>query len=74
MKVIGIILILVGIALIVFEGIRATEKEKVLDVGPIEITKQEKRSDSWQLYVAGGVAIGAGLILTMSSRKKVSGT
>lgn len=74
MKVIGIILILVGIALIVFEGIRATEKEKVLDVGPIEITKQEKRSDSWQLYVAGGVAIVAGLILTMSSRKKVSGT
>jgi hypothetical protein len=72
MKIFGIILILLGIALIIFEGIRSTEKEKVLDVGPIEITKQEKRSDSWQLYVAGGVAIVAGLILAMSGRKRVS--
>jgi hypothetical protein len=71
MKVIGIFLILVGIGVIIFQGIRTTEEEKVLDLGPVEITKQVQRSDNWQLYAAGGVAIVVGLILALTGRKKV---
>jgi len=72
MKVIGIILIIVGIGLFIFQGIRSTKKEKVLDVGPVEITKQVERSDSWQLYAAGGIAVVAGLLLVMADRKKIT--
>ena len=72
MKVIGVILILLGIGLLVFQGIRTTKKEKVLDVGPVEITKQVERSDSWQMYAAGGVAVFAGLILVLIAQKKVT--
>ena len=72
MKTIGIILIILGIGVFIFQGIRSTKKEKVLDVGPIEITKQVERSDSWQLYAAGGVAVLAGLILALAGRKKAS--
>ncbi len=70
MKVIGIILIFLGIVVIIFQGVRGTSKEKVLDVGPVEITKEVQRSDSWQLYATGGVAIVVGLILAMAGRKK----
>jgi len=70
MKIIGVILIILGIGLFIFQGIRTTKKEKVLDVGPVEITKQVERSDSWQLYAAGGVAVVAGVILAMAGRKK----
>ena len=70
MKTIGIILIILGIGVFIFQGIRSTKKEKVLDVGPIEITKQVERSDSWQLYVAGGIAVVAGLILVLADKKK----
>ena len=72
MKTIGIILIILGIGVFIFQGIRSTKKEKVLDVGPIEITKQVERSDSWQLYAAGGVAVLAGLILALAGNKKAS--
>jgi len=72
MKVIGIILILLGIGIIVFQGIRSAEKEKSLDIGPIEISKQVQRSNNRQLYVAGGAAIIAGLILTLAGRKKIA--
>lgn len=72
MKIIGIILIILGIGVFIFQGIRSTKKEKVLDVGPIEITKQVERSDSWQLYAAGGLAVVAGLILVLAGRKKVA--
>jgi hypothetical protein len=72
MKVIGIILILLGIAVVIFQGIRTTRKEKVLDIGPVEITKQVERSDNWQMYAAGGIAVFAGLILVLTGRKKVT--
>jgi len=71
MKVIGIILILIGMGVFIFQGIRAGKKEKVLEVGPVEITKQVERSDSWQLYAAGGIAVLAGLVLVLADRKKV---
>ena len=72
MKVIGIILIVLGVGVFIFQGIRTTKKEKVLDVGPVEITKQVERSDSWQLYAAGGIAVVAGLILVIAGRKKIT--
>lgn len=70
MKIIGVILIVIGIGLFVFQGIRGTQKEKVIDVGPIEISKQVERNESWQLYVAGGIAVVARLVLVLTNRKK----
>ena len=70
MKTIGVILILIGIAIFIYRGVRSTEKEKVLDVGPVEISKQVSRSDGWQLYAAGGIAVLTGLILVLADRKK----
>lgn len=72
MKIIGIILIILGIGVFIFQGIRSTKKEKVLDVGPIEITKQVDRSDSWQLYAAGGISVVAGLILVLAGKKRAT--
>jgi hypothetical protein len=72
MKVVGIILTVLGIGLFIFQGIRTAEKEKILDVGPVEISKKVQRSDSWQLYAAGGIAIVVGIILAVAVRKKVA--
>ena len=74
MKVIGIILILLGIAVVIFQGIRTTRKEKVLDIGPVEITKQVERSDNWQMFAAGGIAVVAGLVLVLVGKKNVAAT
>ena len=70
MKIIGIILIIIGIGVFIFQGVRGTQKEKIIDVGPVEISKQVERSDSWQLYAAGGIAVVAGLILALAGKKK----
>ena len=44
MKVVGIILIIAGILMLVFRGFSFTEEKKVVDVGPLEINKKEKKS------------------------------
>ncbi len=72
MKIIGVLLIVLGIAVFIFQGIRTTKKEKVLDAGPVEITRQVERSDSWQMYAAGGIAVVAGIVLALAGRKKAA--
>ena len=46
MKAIGIVLIIVGVLMLVFNGFNVKKKENVADIGPIEINKTEtKRVD-----------------------------
>lgn len=69
MKTFGIILIVVGILMMVFRGFNFTRTEKVVDLGPLEVNKKEKESVGWPIY-AGGIAIGAGVVLLVAANKK----
>jgi len=69
MKPLGIILIVVGIVMMIFRGFSFTKEEKVVDVGPLEINKKDKKSVGWPLY-AGGIAVAAGVIVLLAERKK----
>ncbi len=69
MKTIGIVLIVVGIAMLLFRGFSVQKKEKVVDVGPLEVNKTENHWIGWPVY-AGGIAIVAGLIMVVADRKK----
>ncbi len=69
MKTIGIILIVAGIAMLIFRGFSYTKKEKVVDLGPLEINKSEKKNVGWPLY-AGGIAVLAGAVILVADRKK----
>jgi UDP-N-acetylmuramyl pentapeptide phosphotransferase/UDP-N-acetylglucosamine-1-phosphate transferase len=69
MRSIGIILIALGIIMLVIRGISYTTQEKVVDIGPLEINKKEKKSVGWPTY-AGGIAVVAGIALVLADRKK----
>ena len=68
MKVAGIILIVAGILMFVFRSVSFTKEKKVVDIGPVEINKKEKKSIGWPVY-AGGLAIGAGIIILLAGKK-----
>ena len=61
-------LIVLGIAMLLFRGFSVQTEEKVLDVGPLEVNKKENKWIGWPVY-AGGVAIIAGLVIVATSRK-----
>jgi uncharacterized membrane protein HdeD (DUF308 family) len=69
MKPLAIILIVAGILMLVFRGFSFTKKEKVVDIGPLEINKNEKKSVGWPVY-AGGIALAAGVVLLLAGNKK----
>ena len=69
MKAIGFILILIGIVMMVFRSISFTQEKKVVDVGPLEVNKQEDKTVNWPLY-AGVVVTVAGVVILVSAYKK----
>lgn len=71
MKVIGIILIIVGLAMIILKGFNFQTEKKVADVGPVEINKTESHHVGWPTYVGGIVLIG-GVVLVIAGAR--SGT
>ena len=69
MKTFGIILIVVGIAMIVIRGFNVPVQKEVVDLGPLEVNKTENRWIGWPTY-AGGVLAVIGVILIVSDRKR----
>jgi hypothetical protein len=69
MKALGIILIVIGIAMILVREINFTTEKKVADIGPIELNKKEKKSVDWPVYAGIGVAAVGAVVLVASTRK-----
>ena len=72
MKALGIILIVVGIAMILLKGVNFTTEKEVVDLGPLEVNKKEKKSVNWPTYAGIAVAVCGAVILVTSSRKTSS--
>lgn len=68
-KLIGVILIVVGIAAFAYQGITYTTREKVVDLGPIQMTAEKTRTIPLP-PIGGAVALAGGIVLlVMASRK-----
>lgn len=69
MKVLGIILIIAGIAMIVIRGFSVQTEKKVVDIGPLEINKKENKWIGWPTY-AGGIVTIVGVVLVISGKRR----
>lgn len=71
MKALGIVLIVLGIVGLAYGGFTWTSREKVVDLGPLEITQNKTRSLPLP-PIAGGIALVAGVILLVSGGRRNS--
>ena len=69
MKALGIILIVIGIAMLIFREVNFTTEKKVADLGPIELNKKEQKRVAWPIYAGIGVAACGVVILVAAARK-----
>jgi hypothetical protein len=67
---IGLILIVLGVVGLAYQGITYTTREKILDVGPLEATAKKEKTIPLPPIV-GGVALAAGLLMVVGGAKKV---
>jgi hypothetical protein len=68
-KIVGIILIVLGVLGFIYKGITYTTKETVVDAGPLEIQAEDEKTIPIP-EILSGVAIIGGIILVAAGNKK----
>ena len=68
MKMLAIVLIVVGLVALAYEGITYTKREKVLEIGPITATKDTKQTIPLS-PVLGGAALVCGVVLLIAAAR-----
>jgi hypothetical protein len=68
MKIFGIVLIVLGIISLAYGGITYTTREKVIDIGPIEATRESQKTIPLP-PILGGLALAAGVAVLFVSKK-----
>jgi uncharacterized membrane protein HdeD (DUF308 family) len=66
---IGIILIVIGIAAFAYQGISYTTREKVVDLGPVHMSADKTRTIPLSPIV-GAIALVGGVVLLVAGSKK----
>jgi len=69
MKILGIVLLVVGLIMTVFTGFNLVTQEKVVDLGSVEINKKEKTPIFWS-PITGGILAAAGLVVLFVAKRK----
>ncbi|MCX5806727.1 MAG: DUF3185 domain-containing protein [Proteobacteria bacterium] len=67
--IIAIILIALGIVLLAYQGITYTTREKVVDLGPIQVTAEKTKTLPLPPIV-GAIALVGGIVLLVLGNKK----
>lgn len=65
---IGIVLVVIGIAALAYQGITYTTQKKVLDVGPIHATREENHTIPLPPIV-GVVALVGGVVVLLAGQR-----
>lgn len=68
LMVVGLILVVLGIAGLVAQNVQFTETKKVVDIGPLEVRSEEQHNVPIPT-IAGILAVIAGLGLVFASRR-----
>jgi hypothetical protein len=69
MKTAGLVILIIGLLMTVYTGFTYVTKEKVVDLGVVEITKEKEHSVDWQPYAGVGAMIVGGVLLVLGRKQ-----
>ena len=69
MKILGVILIVLGIVALAYQGITYTTNEKVVDLGPLKVEAKKERTIPLPPIVGAAAVIGGVALLAFSRRR-----
>ncbi|MDB6006851.1 MAG: hypothetical protein JWR15_3838 [Prosthecobacter sp.] len=66
-SIVGIVLIVLGVAALAYNSFSYTTTEKAIDLGPIQVTTEERHTIPLPPIV-GGIALIGGIVLLLKGR------
>lgn len=68
LTIVGIVLIVIGVVALAYQGISYTTTEKVIDIGPLKVEAKKEKTIPLP-PVLGGVAVVAGVVLLIAGAR-----
>ncbi len=68
MKSLGIVLILLGACMLIWTGFNYTKKEKVIDIGPLEVNAEKQERVNWPPYLGAALIVGGIVVFAVSKK------
>jgi len=68
-KTIGIIIFVIGLLMTLYTGFNYVTKEKVVDIGSVEITADKEHTASWSPFIGIGVMVIGGVVFLYGKKK-----
>jgi len=65
----GLVLIVIGVLALAYQGITYTTREKVIDLGPLQATKETKKTIPLP-PILGGLALVGGIVLVVAGTRR----
>lgn len=66
---VGIVLIVLGVIALAYQGITYTTREKIIDIGPLKATVEKQKTIPLS-PVLGGLALAGGIVLVIAGRQR----
>ena len=73
MKQTGIIILALGIIITLFTGLKLVTKEKVIDIGDLEVTHKKKQNIAWSPEVGIALMVVGGVVLFVRPKTSKAG-
>jgi drug/metabolite transporter (DMT)-like permease len=67
-RTLGIVLIIIGAAMLIWTGFSYTKKEKLVDLGPLQVSVNKRETVNWPPYL-GTILVVGGLVLVLTTKK-----
>jgi hypothetical protein len=67
----GLVLVVIGIVALVFGGVFWTDRDTVIDAGPLEVQTEETEGVALPPIVGGLALVGGIILLVIPSRRRV---
>ena len=68
-KTIGLIIIGIGLIMTLYTGFNYVTKEKVVDIGSVEITADKDHTASWSPFIGIGIMVIGGVVFLYGKKK-----
>lgn len=69
LTLVGIVLIAIGFVALVYQGISYTTREKVVEIGPVQVTAEKEKSVRLPPFL-GAVVVGTGVLLVVVGARR----
>jgi hypothetical protein len=69
--IVGVLLIVLGLAALAYQGINYTTRETIIDVGPVHATAERHRTLPLP-PVVGALAVVGGVVLLIAGKRKLA--